>query len=170
MSLLKPLRHCVLTGALLLAGMGLAQAQGMSVGFGGLRQNTSAPVEVTADQLSVDQAAGGATFEGNVVVVQGEMRLSAGKVEVVYGADGQGIKSLQASGGVTLATASDAAESQSASYEIATGALVMTGSVLLTQGASAIAGERLTADLRTGTGRMEGRVKTTFQPGTKGSN
>jgi lipopolysaccharide export system protein LptA len=42
----------------------------------------------------------------------------------------------------------------------------MTGSVLLTQGRNAIAGERLVLDLKAGTGVMEGRVKTVFTPGS----
>jgi lipopolysaccharide export system protein LptA len=147
-----------------------ATAQGVSVGFGGLRQDTSIPVEVTADELTVDQGAGQAVFTGNVLVVQGEMRMTAAKVKVEYGDDGKGIKQMNASGGVTLVTALEAAEASEAVYTIATGALVMTGSVLLTQGPSAISGERLVADLTAGTGRMEGRVKTVFQPAAKKGN
>ena len=170
MTALRSLRTSLIASALLLATAGAGLAQGMSVGFEGLRQNTSAPVEVTADELTVNRAAGGATFAGNVLVVQGEMRLSAGKVDVEYAADGQGIRRLVASGGVTLATPSDAAEAQQATYEVGSGALVMSGAVLLTQGPSTISGERLTADLRAGTGRMEGRVKTLFKPGAQGGN
>lgn len=142
-------------------------AQGMNIGFGGLRQNTSDEVEVTADELTVDQGAGQAVFSGNVVVVQGAMRMAAAQVKVEYGEDGQGIRRLEASGGVTLATETEAAESRDATYTIASGELVMTGAVLLTQGGATIAGERLVADLRSGTGRMEGRVRTVFQPTDK---
>lgn len=153
----------------LVAQLAIAQGQTTQVGFGGLRQDTSAPVEVTSDSLTVDQAKGGATFAGNVLVVQGEMRLAAQKVDVTYGTDGQGIAEIHASGGVTLATSLEAAESAEAHYTIANGALVMTGNVLLTQGNTTMAGEKLVADLRAGTGQMEGRVKTTFQP-TKSGN
>lgn len=154
----------------LLATVGLAAAQGMSVGFGGLAQDPNAPVEVTSDGLTVDQASGRAVFDGNVLVVQGDLRMTAAKVEVEYGDGGQGISRMNATGGVTLVTAAEAAESQEATYEIATGALVMSGAVLLTQGQATIAGERLVADLRAGTGQMQGRVRTVFQPGTKGGN
>jgi lipopolysaccharide export system protein LptA len=41
----------------------------------------------------------------------------------------------------------------------------MTGGVLMTQGQAAIKGERLVINLKTGTGRMEGGVTTTFTPG-----
>lgn len=149
---------------------GLALAQGMSVGFGGLKQDPGTPVEVTSDGLTVDQASGRAVFDGNVLVVQGAMRMTAARVEVEYGDNGQGISRLNATGGVTLVTAAEAAESREATYEVASGALVMTGAVLLTQGQATIAGEKLVADLRAGTGQMQGRVKTVFQPGTKGGN
>ena len=42
--------------------------------------------------------------------------------------------------------------------------VVLTGGVLLTQGKTAIAAERMVIDLVAGTGRMEGRVSTTFVP------
>jgi lipopolysaccharide export system protein LptA len=153
------------------AGLVLAQGtQGTAVGFGGLRQDPAAPVEVTADALTIDQAAGHAVFDGNVLVVQGALRLTAARVEVEYGDSGQGIRQLNATGGVTLVTTAEAAESREATYEVGSGALVMSGEVLLTQGQATISGERLVADLRAGTGRMEGRVKTVFQPGTKSGN
>lgn len=143
----------------------MAQAQGMALGFAGLQQDPSAPVEVTSDELTVDQARQMAVFKGNVVVMQGAMRLAADEVRVEYGEDGQGIRAVHASGGVTLATEKEAAEAARASYTLANAGLVMEGSVLLTQGQMAIAGDRLVADLRAGTGRMEGRVRTVLQTG-----
>lgn len=77
-------------------------AQSANVAFGALEQDTSQPVEVTADNLSVDNATGTAVFTGNVLISQGEMTLSAGKVEVVYRASDQGIAKLAATGGVVL--------------------------------------------------------------------
>lgn len=159
----------LLTALALVAPTTFAGAQGMAVGFGGLKQDTSAPVEVTADGLTVDQASGAATFEGNVLVVQGTLRLSAGKVAVSYGGADGGVQRLQATGGVTLATAVEAAEAAEANYDVASGQLVMSGAVLLTQGQATIAGDRLVADLGSGTGRMEGRVKTVFQPAGRGA-
>lgn len=143
-----------------------ARAQGAEVAFGGIRADTSLPVEVTADTLSVNQTDGTATFSGNVLVVQGEMRLSAERVEVVYGGtDRSRIERLHASGKVTLVSGKDAAEAADAVYTIESGAVEMTGAVLLTQGTSTIAGQKLVVDLASGTGRMEGRVTTVLQPG-----
>ena len=70
--MLRPL----LTALILAASPALAQ----NVTFGGMRADISAPVEVAADNLSVNQADGSAVFTGNVVIGQGEMRLSADSV------------------------------------------------------------------------------------------
>ena len=146
-------------------GPAAALAQDAAISFGGLKQDTSLPVEVKADSLAVNQADGSATFTGNVLVGQGEMRLSAGMVRVEYGQGGKSIEKLHATGGVTLASAKDAAEAREAVYTIASGSVVMTGDVLLTQGGSAISGQKLVIDLKAGTGRMEGGVSTIFVPG-----
>lgn len=143
----------------------MALAQTAQIDLGGARQDTSAPLSVDADQLSVDQATGVATFTGNVRVAQGEMLLVADAVRVEYGeAEGE-IRTLHATGNVTLANGDMAAEAQQAAYTIASGQIEMTGDVLLTQGASTIAGQKLVIDAAAGTGRMEGRVQTVFQPG-----
>lgn len=147
-------------------------AQGTQVAFGGVRQDPSLPVEVTADSLEVSQNDGTAVFRGNVLVVQGELRMTAAEIRVAYAEGGGDIETLHATGGVTLVNASDAAEAAEAVYTLDSGNVVMTGSVLLTQGQSAISGERLVLNLDAGTGVMEGRVKTVFQPGsgTQGGN
>jgi lipopolysaccharide export system protein LptA len=136
------------------------------VAFGGLKADTRLPVEVTAENLSVNQADGTANFSGNVLVKQGEMRLSAAAIRVEYSADGKEINRLHASGGVLLVNATDAAQAAEAVYTIASGEVVMTGNVLMTQGQTAIKGQRLVIDLKSGTGRMEGGVTTTFTPGS----
>lgn len=148
--------------ALMLATSAHAQQK---IAFGELNQDTSLPVQVTADQLAVNNADGTAVFSGNVVVTQGEMKMAAGEVKVTYG-DGQSdIESLAATGGVTVTNLGDAAEAREALYTIDSGVIVLSGDVLLTQGPSAMAGQKLTIDLKDGTGVMEGRVTTTFQPG-----
>ena len=142
-----------------------AFAQQAQVAFGGLKQDTSLPVEIEADNLTVNNADGSAEFTGNVLVGQGDMRLAAGAIRVEYGTDGKSINRLIASGGVTLTNASEAAEAREAIYTIASGEVVMTGDVLLTQGQTALSGQKLIIDLKAGTGHMEGRVQTTFMPG-----
>lgn len=158
----RPLRMLLLICAMVPS---LASAQGAGVSFGGLKQDTTLPVEVKADSLAVNQADGSATFTGNVVVGQGDMRLSAAEVRVEYDPEGKAIRQLHATGGVTLASKTDAAEAREAVYSIDEGRVVMTGDVLLTQGKSAISGQKLVIDLKSGSGQMEGGVSTIFVPG-----
>lgn len=144
-----------------------AIAQGASVAFGTITQDTNLPVEVSSDELSVDQDTGTAIFTGNVVIGQGEMRLSAQRVLVVYRETADGIAKMEATGGVTLVSGPDAAEAQRADYSIDEGTIVMSGNVLLAQGASALSADTMTIRLRDGTARMSGNVKTRLQTGSK---
>lgn len=151
-----------------LLSVGAAFAQGTSVPFGGIKHDNALPVEITADSLDLDQAAGTAVFSGNVELGQGSLRLAAGKVDVVYGkagtsAQGQ-IVSVTAKGDVTLTNGGEAAEAQTAIYNVAAGNIEMSGDVILTQGVNALAGEKLTIDLTSGRANMSGRVRTIFQP------
>lgn len=153
---------CVLT-ALAAAPSAFAQ-QSTQVAFGAIKADPTLPVEVTADSLDVNQADGSAQFQGNVVVGQGAMRLSAQQVLVVYKTAGKGIERLEATGDVVLVSGPDAAQAQRADYSIDQGTIVMTGDVLLTQGANALTSERMTVNLTTGTASMAGRVKTVLVP------
>lgn len=141
-----------------------AAAQELSLG-GPFVADPEAPLEVTSDALSVDQASGGATFSGNVVVAQGALRLQAGEVEVRYDEENQEIARLLATGGVTLVTAEEAAEAEAADYDLAAGTLTLTGEVLLTQGGSAISADRMVVDLDAGTARLDGNVRTILRGG-----
>jgi lipopolysaccharide export system protein LptA len=95
-----------------------------------------------------------------VLVAQGEMRLAAPRVLVVYSETAQKIQRMEATGGVTMVSGDEAAEAQRADYTLDTGVIVMTGNVLLTQGASALTSEKMTVNLETGTAQMTGRVRT----------
>lgn len=155
--MLIPIIRALTLAVLVVAGPAMAQTT--EVSLGGIRTDPNAPVEITADRLDADQAAGTAIFTGNVVVIQGPMTLAAPRVEVIYEQDGSGtMDSVLASGGVTMTSGTDMAESDDADYAVESGIMVLTGNVLLTQGPTTMAGERLTANLDDGTGVMEGRV------------
>lgn len=133
--------------------------------FGSVKADPSLPVEVTSETLNVNQEDGSAEFLGNVIVVQGEMRLSAGRVLVIYNQDRSGIERMEASENVVLVSPPDAAEGDWAEYTINSGVIVMKGNVLLTQGPSTISGDQMIANLTSGTATMSGRVKTILQQG-----
>jgi len=122
--------------------LGTAANAQTNIDLGGISADPKAPVEVSADNLSVDQDSGTAVFSGNVVIGQGDLRLSAGSVRVVYSDSTGDIAQLLATDGVTLVTDSEAAEAATADYNLTTGILTLSGSVLLTQGASALSASK----------------------------
>ncbi|MCQ0091002.1 LptA/OstA family protein [Roseovarius sp. M141] len=138
----------------------------MQVAFGSTVQDSGLPVEVTAENLDVDQSDGTAVFTGDVLIGQGQMRLSAPRVLVIYLEDRSGIARLSATGGVTLVSGEDAAEAREADYNVQSGMIEMSGDVLLVQGTAALTADKMAVDTAAGTARMTGRVKTVLQPGT----
>ena len=158
------LRLIAICAAFCVATAGALQGQ-TNVNLGVITVDTAAAIEVTADSLSVDQASGKAVVDGNVIIGQGDLRLTAGQVEVIYGTDTSQIARLIATEGVTFVTAQEAAEAQEADYDVTTGLLILTGGVLLTQGPSAISADQMTINVTDGTAAMDGRVRTILQQG-----
>ncbi|NRB03096.1 MAG: lipopolysaccharide transport periplasmic protein LptA [Rhodobacteraceae bacterium] len=140
-------------------------AQSGGVAFGTTPQDTSAPVEATSDELFVDEQTGSAVFSGDVVIAQGELRLSAQRVEVSYVQDQDQIDRIEATGGVTLVSGPDAAEAETAFYDMTARIITMRGNVLMTQGQQVLSGEELVISIDNGTARMSGRVRTVLQGG-----
>ncbi len=166
-AILTVLRH-----ALLLAFLALplhAQAQGPSLAFGS-EGNSDEPVEVEADNLSVNQKDGTAEFTGNVMIQQGDMKLNAPRVLVEYSEDQSGVDRLEATGGVTIVSGEDAAEADMAEYEIESEIIVMTGNVVIVQGPNTLSSNKVTIDLAAGTAQMEGRVRTVLETGDDGDD
>lgn len=172
------LRTMLMSAALVLSLAPIGQAQdadaaapavqGTGIKLQGLQQDTSLPVKVESDSLSVDQAGGMAIFTGNVRATQGDMTITSPKAQLDYTDDRSGIKTITFTGRTLITTPLEAAEGDQAIYTVETGIIVMTGDVLLTQGKSTIAGPKLTYNLDAGTGLMEGRVQTVFVPKKSG--
>lgn len=142
-----------------------AHAQETSVGFGTVSADPDDPVEVTAEKLDVSEQDGTAIFTGDVVIVQGEMRLYAPLVRVIYDDVSGDVTKMEARNGVTLISGEEAAEGDNADYDVDAGVIVMTGNVLMTQGRNALTSERADIDLNENTAVMKGRVKTVLHRG-----
>jgi lipopolysaccharide export system protein LptA len=120
---------------------------------------------VAADTLRVNETTGNAVFEGNVMVVQGDLRMVARRIEIIYTATegGRQIEDVVATGDVLVTRGTDSAEGDEAVYEAQTAYLIMTGNVLVTQAGSNVAGDRMEVDMNTGVGTVDGRVRTVFE-------
>jgi len=163
----RQMRHLI--GAILGVAMAVMpalaqQTDSAKITFGGLKGDPNQPVTVTSRALTVDEEKGTALFEGDVLVVQGQMRLSAQLVRAFYDNKAAKIEKLVAEGDVILVNAEDAAMGERAEYLVSKGLVTMLGDVTLTQGAATFTAARLIADLTTGLGQLEGGVTSTFTP------
>ena len=162
------MRHFIFTITILFSSccLALPTLSQTSLSVGGFSSNPDEPIEMTADKLTVSQTDGSARFDGNVVIVQGNIKIMAHLVVVTYLESG-GIDQLSASGGVTVVTQTESAEAKSADYNLSSHSLVLSGDVLLTQGQSAISSDTMNINLTTGAAVIEGRVRTVLSSETK---
>jgi len=121
--------------------------------------NANAPVDVDADRIEVQDRADRAIFSGNVKVRQGGLSLDAARLTVSYSSGaggGTSIQRLDASGGVTVRSASETARGNFAIYDLNRRLITMIGRVTLNQGANVLRGGRLVIDLNSGRSVIDG--------------
>ncbi len=119
--------------------------------------DTSAPVDVAADRIEVQDRADRAIFSGDVVVRQGNLTLNAARLTVAYSdVGGIEIDRIEATGGVRLASPSETAVGRFAIYDLDRRLITMIGGVTLTRGQSRVQGGRLVLDLESGRAVMDG--------------
>lgn len=136
--------------------------------------DTKQPFDVQADQLQADNKAGRARFSGNVEVRQGAMTLKSETLLIFYlvgsdAADPQ-IGRLDATGGVSLASATETVQANWGIYDVEKRLITFGGDVTLKQGDNLLSGKRLELDLVSGVMRLDGdvaaggRVQGSFTP------
>jgi lipopolysaccharide export system protein LptA len=154
---MKAMRTMILAG---LTGAGIAAATLGTPALGqALRNhNSDGPVDVEADRIEVQDRSDRAVFSGNVRVRQGGLSLDAARLTVAYASGGSGvdIQRLDASGGVTVRSATETARGSVAIYDLNRRLITMVGGVTLEQGANRINGGRLVIDLNSGRSVIDG--------------
>ena len=136
------------------------------------RHNSSAPIDVSADSLELQDRANRALLSGGVVIRQAEMTLNASRVTVAYTGqmvDGSPqVSRLDASGGVIVTRPDQKARSNFAVYDLNRRVITMIGAVRLDQGGNTLNGGRLSINLDTGRATIDGSGvgKTTSPDGT----
>jgi lipopolysaccharide export system protein LptA len=130
--------------------------------------NAKAPVDVEADRIEVQDRADRAVFSGNVRVRQGGMSLSASRLTLAYDKSGGGIdiERIDASGGVTVTSATESATGDFAIYDLPRRIITLVGGVSLTQAGNHVSGGRLVIDLDSGRAVVDGNSSAT--PGIEG--
>ena len=126
--------------------------------------NSSLPLEIKSEELNIEQNTGKATFSGSVMATQGNLILTAVTIVVEYALKNSRMtsemKKLTANKDVTIVSDTQSAVANKVVYDIISENIIMTGDVILKEGLSATSGDRLTINLKTGSRRMEGNVRT----------
>lgn len=148
--------------------------------------NSKEPISIDADKLVYYDKEQKAVYSGNVVVIQGDTKMTC-SVMTVYldrspmqgtaeAKDAQsetspssGIKRLEATGPVTVVSKTQVATGDNAVYEKAANRVLLIGHVTLSDGQNVTKGDRLTYDLKTSqatidTDAKSGRVHGQFIP------
>lgn len=132
--------------------------------------DSEAPIEITADTMVWREEQRVAVASGDADAVQGRYRLFADVLtarlyEREAEADGNGgtagqVRLIEADGNVRFVTPDETATGSEGVYDVENREVVLTGTVVLTQGDSVARGDRLDMDLATGISRLTGAEAT----------
>jgi lipopolysaccharide export system protein LptA len=129
----------------------LAEAQGIA-GF-----NSNQPVDYAADRIELQDRQNRVVLSGDVVITQGDLRLTAARTTVAYTDAGSlRIQRIDATGGVTVNRGNESARGAAGVYDFNRRVIVLSGGVALRRGTDTLNGARLTMDLNTGLSTVEG--------------
>lgn len=131
--------------------------------------SADAPVAWGGDDLEILPT--GFALIGRAEVTQGQNRLRAQRLNLVFGEGQRDLQRIEAVGEVFFVTPTQTMRGDRGVYDMATEELVVTGEVILSEGENVVRGGRLVYNVRTETGRMQGaptasgnRVQGVFYP------
>jgi lipopolysaccharide export system protein LptA len=123
--------------------------------------DTDEPIAVNADSFSADLQGETGTYSGNVLVVQGAIRLRADEITVA--APGGQATRMEARGGIVVESPSGTATGALAIYDIPTQIIRLTGNVVLTNNANVMRGNALEVRIADGRATLTGGAATNGQ-------
>lgn len=155
----------LLLAAAALAGTGaLAQTADPVSALRG--HDSSAPIDVSADRIEVQDRADRAIFAGNVQVRQASLALDTARLTVAYSSGGGiQVRRLDAAGGVVVRSPSETARGNFGIYDLDKRLITLVGDVQLNRGGSRVMGSRLVIDLDSGRAVIDGGAPGVGQSG-----
>lgn len=133
------------------------------------RQGAPDFLDISSDDQEILDQQNQVRFIGNVNAIRGDTRLRADEAEATIARDPQtgqrSIERITARGNVFYVTATETARGDRAVYTLSDEVVVLTGSVVLTQGCNVSTGQQLVINLQTGISRLtggNGRVRSLF--------
>lgn len=139
-----------------------------------LPEDRAQPIRLEAGRGQLDQKTGVSVYEGNVVISQGSMRLTADTVTIH--AKDNAFQRMEAAGAPATLRYQPTADkpeiqgtSQRVEYDVTAAKVIMSGNARLTQGQDQFSGERVEYDLKDDVVRARGassngRIQFTIQP------
>ena len=118
--------------------------------------DASKPNAVNADSFAADLKAETGTYSGNVIVVQGDVKLHADEVTVA--APGGKATRMEARGHVVVDSPSGTAVGDTGTYDVAQQIVHLIGHVALTKDNNVMRGTALDVDIASGKARLTGGV------------
>jgi lipopolysaccharide export system protein LptA len=151
------MKHALIFLAAFTFGAGSLQAAPAPKPIVGQHDN-NAPISISSDSFQADLNAKSGTYSGNVVIIQGDMKLRANTVKLTT-VNGKADK-VMANGNVVVdSPKSGTATGDNGVYSIVPRTVVMTGNVVLKKGKDVMRGVQLTVNLATGQAVLGGGVK-----------
>jgi lipopolysaccharide export system protein LptA len=138
---MKYLRMLAIIGSLWAAALPVAFAQQPAAApkSGAAEQVTV----ITSDRLTFDYQNQYAVFEKNVMVTDPDMQLASDKLTVQFDESGKA-QTIKAEGRVTITQADKTSQSAVATYDVATGKIVLAGKPRVTRGRDVLEGDVIT--------------------------
>lgn len=125
-------------------------------------------VTITADKFTIAEDRKQAVFDGNVILVQPNLRVTASQMIVHYGEGAGDIRLVDAVGGVRLITPDQDVTGSAGVYDPKSRTMRVTGDVVVVNDQGRVTGPELLVNLETNTTefvtREGGRVTGVFNP------
>jgi lipopolysaccharide export system protein LptA len=119
--------------------------------------NSNQPVNYAADRIELQDRQNRVVLSGDVVITQGDLRLTAGRTTVSYTDTGSlRIQRIDATGGVVVTRGSERAQGNAGVYDFNRRVIILSGGVALRRGGDTLNGGRLTIDLNSGLSSVDG--------------
>jgi lipopolysaccharide export system protein LptA len=146
--------------------------------------DAKSPISIEADRLEYFEKEGRAVYNGHVVVVQGDTKLTCSRLAIFMDKSGEaakpkepsagadassGLKHMDCAGPVKVSSKTQTATAENGSYDKGRNEVVLSGHVVLTDGRNVTKGDRLVYDLNSGQAVVQGggsRVQGLFLPGS----
>lgn len=124
------------------------------------KHDANAPINISADKFVADSNAKTGTWTGNVIVIQGDMRMRANSVRLnVVGKENKPDKILANGNVVVDSPNSGTVTGDNGIYDVVARTVTMTGKVVLTKQKDVMRGSQLTVNLETGLATLGGGAK-----------